>query len=497
MTIPHKSVVGASVSNMKIAVYGFGSMPAAWRHLYEIAKLENVNIKWRMILPTPDWRDVVDGLLAHEDVLDVYRQLPRVSAGDLSCVAGYHGNFVEDVDADKRPNSWLRGRHRLVRGAEYYKLFKKFYHDREVTHLLMPTIELSAAKIAVAAAAELNVRVLALADMRCLTGTFFAIDARETPPPYGVVTDEMRLQAAKFIEEFRYKVRPPRALPLEFSFENDRRLFGLTPSLPKRMLRFIHRLFERPDLFSLDTIRVSFMRNIPVLRKIVRGLRQYRNASQFDFGELNALPEKFIYYPIQYTPEASINTPAPYFIDQERAIDALRYAMPNDFVLVVKEHWACIPVRPVPFMRRIRRLPGISVARYDLPSLELVRRASLTATVTGTAAMEAALLGRPALVLAPYLPAHVVGRVADIGALGAEIKRAIEHPVSDAALVDRVAILMNVRYPFFYGSTGEAGEPLLGANNMRRFLLSVVDHINRCERSGAPRVDAAADLPLP
>ena len=51
-----------------------------------------------------------------------------------------------------------------------------------------------------------------------------------------------------------------------------------------------------------------------------------------------ALPKRFIYYPLQVTPEASINTPAPYYVDQMRAIDALRLAMPPDCALVVKEH---------------------------------------------------------------------------------------------------------------------------------------------------------------
>jgi hypothetical protein len=287
------------------------------------------------------------------------------------------------------------------------------------------------------------------------------------------------VRATRFVEEFRREPLPARALPFEFSSGDDGKLSDLTPSFQKRVFGFIERALERPDLFHMDTIRVTGMRNIPILRKIVRNSRRRRNAAQFDIATLDDLPRKFIYYPLHYSPEASVNSPAPYFLDQLRAIDALRYAMPNDFVVVVKEHPACIPIRPLKFMRQIRRLAGVEVARCDLPSLEIIRRASLTVTVTGTAAIEATLLGRPALVLASYLPAHVVGEVATIGSLRSAMDQIFASTLSDQMLIDRIAKLLSVRYPFICGSTKEAGEPILSVGNMRRFLLGLLIHIER------------------
>jgi hypothetical protein len=470
---------GSLAAGTKIAVYGFGSMPVIWRHLRDIAKAEKIDIDWCMILPTPNWRELVGGILANADILDIYRQLPHRFTNDSLDLAGYPGSLIEDIDADKRPNRWLRGTYRLARAIAYVRLFRAFYRERKVTHLLMPTIESSGAKIAVGTAKELGIRVLALTDMRNLAGTCFASDAYETPASYAAPTDAQRAVAARYIAEFRSNGHPSRAIPVELSAEESRRLSDFTPPLHVRLSDFIRHALERPDLFSLDTLRVAGMRNIPVLRNLVRGVRRRRNAAQFDIGSLGELPRKFIYYPLQYTPEASINTPAPYFLDQLRVLDALRYAMPNDCVLVVKEHWACIPVRPVSYIRRIRRLPGVLVVRYDFPSLDLAKRASLTATVTGTAGMEAALLGRPTIVLAPFLPAHAVGEVTDLSALRAKIGQAIKEPVCDDALVERVAKLMSVRYPFFYGSAAEPGEPLLRIGNMKRFLFGLLDHIER------------------
>jgi hypothetical protein len=470
---------GLRKGNMKIAVYGFGSMPVIWRHLYEIARSEGIDITWCVILTAPNWRHLIYDILAKAEVLDVYRELPRVSASDLSCLGNYQGSFCEDVDADKRPNPWESGPYRIGRGVDYYRLYKSFFLDRKVTHLLMPTVESSAAKIAVAVAVELGILPMVPTDLRNLTGTYFASDPHDRPPTYGVVTDELRTQAKRLIKKFQQQPLPARALPLEFSLSEKTKLQDFTPPLPTRLIGYFQRAIERPDLFHFDSIRVATMWNIPFLRKSVRNTRKRLNAIQFDISSLEELPRKYVYYPLHYSPEASVNSPAPYFLDQIRAIDALRYAMPNDHVLLVKEHPACVPMRPLGVMRQIRRLPGVEVARYDLPSVEIIKRAGLTVTVTGTAALEATLLGHPALTLASYLPAHITGKVVSIGSLRDEIARALNSPMPEQTVIDRIAKLLSVRYPFICGSTKEAGEPILSIGNMRRFLFGLLDHIER------------------
>ena len=210
---------------------------------------------------------------------------------------------------------------------------------------------------------------------------------------------------------------------------------------------------ERPDLFVPDqTPRVGAEQSSRVCGIDGGACRTSRAAREFDIEELDALPKRFIYYPLQVTPEASINTPAPYYVDQLRAIDALRLAMPPDCALVVKEHWAGIGFRSMDFVRQLRRLPGLLVAKYTMNSRDLIRRASLTCAVTGTAAFEAFLLGRPAIALGPGLSHWALGCGDASGSLREEIAARIDRPIPDQAVIERVATLLSVRYPFLFVS---------------------------------------------
>jgi hypothetical protein len=436
-------------------------------------------------------------VLEPADILDVFSALPRKQTnGDPSHLASYQGRFVEDLAALKR--TWRRdrpGNWWFDHGVAVYQLYKQFLASRQATHLFMPTIETPEAKIAVAVARELGLGVIVPTDMRNVGGGYFACDCVETPPPYARATTETRAQAAQFLGEFRNSPAPARRLPEITSDDGDNEIIERhLPPLWKRASRFALAALERPDLFEPVVIRLSLMRNFAWLREPVRRQRARRNAAQCDITDLADLPERFIYYPLHFTPEASINTPAPFYVDQLRAVDALRLAMPNGCILVVKEHPACLPLRPTSFLRKLRRLPGIRVARASMSSLELVRNADLTATVTGTAALEAFLLGRPAMLLGPAIPSWLIGAHPPANDVRAVIASAIDNPPSDEFIIERLAQLLSVRYSFVYGSAHEPGEPVLRRGNMRCVWEALKDHLDREVQAKERMGEAAAAL---
>jgi len=466
----------------KIALFGFGSFPVVYRHLIEIARAERSPVEFCMILTTPNWRNVMREVLPPEEILDVFAELPRAPVGgDLSLLSNYKGSLVEDLAAfkrayRKRSGEWLR-----ARAVDYYRMFTDFLINRRATHLLLSNIESPEAKIVVAAAQELGIGVIAPMDLRSLSGTYFSIDSYETPPAYGDTTPEAHKRAIDFIQAFRRQALPARRLPSDLAVAHDDQtiLQHYLPHLKTRARRFIAAALERPDLFDYEEIRVSLMRNFNLIRKTIRGLRCRRNEQQYDIAHQDMLPRRFIYYPLQYTPEASINVPAPYFVDQLRAIDALRFTMPNDCTLVVKEHPACLDMRPVSFLARLRRLPGIKVARVTIPSIDLIQRAALTATITGTAVLEAFFLGRPAIALGRGLPAWVLGECASLQNLRDDIAAKLDRPIPDEFVTAQIAKLMNVRYPFFFATAHMPNEPMLRVGNLKRFWAALQDHLGR------------------
>ncbi len=153
--------------------------------------------------------------------------------------------------------------------------------------------------------------------------------------------------------------------------------------------------------------------------------------------------------------------------------------MPSDCTLVVKEHPACLAMRPVKFMRHLRSLPGVTVIKVSTPSIEIIKRAALTTTVTGTAAFEAFMLGRPAIAFGPGISAWATGSMATTANLRSEIVSAIASPPSENFVIDQVAKLMSVRLPFFFDTPGLPDEPMLRLHNVQQVLSGLLNHLER------------------
>jgi hypothetical protein len=469
----------------KIALHGFGATPLVFKHLIECAAKDQAPIDWCMILPTPEHRTLVRSVLSSSEILDVYRELPRTPVGsDLGLLAEYPGSLAEDLGADKRrPWGVENGRKRFARGMDYHLLYKQFLTDRGATHFLAPWVEGAEGKIAVATARQLGLSVLIPIDCRSLTGTYFATNAHAGLPAHAAPREDLLPKAADFIERYRKSATPAQSSPTDFApMEGDDELIPHDlPSLPARIMRLLGKLGERPDLFVPDQIRASVLNNLPGVRDGWWGLRTFRAAREFDVGELDGLPKRFIFYPLQVSPEASINTPVPYYVDQLRAIDALRLAMPPDCALVVKEHWSAIRFRSTHFVRRLRELPGLLVAKYTLNSHDLIRRASLTCSVTGSAGFEAFLFGRPALALGAGFSHWALGCNGATGSLRDQIAARIDKPIPDRTVVERIATLLSVRYPFFFITPFSQGEPMLRRGNIRRMYEALLDHLARLD----------------
>ena len=176
-------------------------------------------------------------------------------------------------------------------------------------------------------------------DCRSLTGTFFAADANAALPPHAAPREDLLLKAAAFIERYRKSPTPAQSAPTDFApiDGDDDLISGAPPSLPSRLVGLARKVTERPDLFVPDQNSCFGAEQSSRVARSMVGAEDIPAAREFDIEELDALPKRFIYYPLQVTPEASINTPAPYYVDQSRAIDALRLRCPPDCALVVKD----------------------------------------------------------------------------------------------------------------------------------------------------------------
>jgi len=109
----------------------------------------------------------------------------------------------------------------------------------------------------------------------------------------------------------------------------------------------------------------------------------------------------YLLYALHTQPESSIDVAGSFFADQLALVGQIARATPVTHDLFVKAHPSDIDGKPGSFYRALRRIPGVRLIHPLVDSRELLSRASLVLTVTGTIAYEAGLLGIPAVTFAP------------------------------------------------------------------------------------------------
>lgn len=162
--------------------------------------------------------------------------------------------------------------------------------------------------------------------------------------------------------------------------------------------------------------------------------------------------QDFVFFPLHLDPEASTLVYSPYHTNQLAVIENIAKQLPLSSHLIVKEHPAMIGQRPVAFYQRIEAMPNVTMVYPEIAGDLLVQKASIVATITGTAGWEALLLGKPLVMMGqtPYTAALEEGFVycPDLTQLhDAFVQAKALKPVSDESLLRFIAALLKVGTP--------------------------------------------------
>ena len=116
------------------------------------------------------------------------------------------------------------------------------------------------------------------------------------------------------------------------------------------------------------------------------------------------VPENYVYFPLHYEPERTTNPDGGVYHDQIRAIAHLRAVIPPSINIVVKEHPSVFNPRmsghlgrSPAFYEMIGKIKGVHIVGLANSTPNLILGSRFVASITGTVALEAALLGRPSL----------------------------------------------------------------------------------------------------
>ncbi|MDB4027195.1 hypothetical protein N9505_07390 [Candidatus Thioglobus sp.] len=167
--------------------------------------------------------------------------------------------------------------------------------------------------------------------------------------------------------------------------------------------------------FSLKKIKLNILQGIssPISSSVFRSYQfmymyyirrfylEYSNL--FDKKDLTTV--NYIYVPLHVIPESSTTVLSPYYINETFIIESLSKSVRPDQYILVKEHWSMIGYRPISYYKKIKRLPNVILidpgGQY-LPK-DYIKNSDLVVTISGSAAMEASIMGVNSLVFSDVI----------------------------------------------------------------------------------------------
>lgn len=208
------------------------------------------------------------------------------------------------------------------------------------------------------------------------------------------VNDDDRNKAKKYLEYFREKQPKPS-------------YWHLNNRLPKVKLDWITKTFFHLKLRMKKRHRYD-MTAYPVYELILKRLREVYYTELFQIyrkkifvnPDLNNISSPFILYTLHKQPEASVDVLGSYYSNQIETIKAIARSLPTDVKLFVKEHQNSIGDRSIKYYKEIKKIPGVVLIDPYINSHDLIKRANLVVTISGTIAYESALYKVPSIAFA-------------------------------------------------------------------------------------------------
>ena len=474
---------------MKIAVYAFANT-AYFFHALILEAQRTSEIEWSIILPRGHCRNLFDGLLADDHVFYLYRdfdqQYERTKPPFQFRFPDWADNIFLSLSKDKDGYRHLDKDEQLRRGATIYALYRSFLEATRPDYVLFPDLETVDGFILINLCYELGIEPIYYVGTRNLGRSFFTHSPYEELPRYfGRYTAEDLNLAVEALALFASGQLSPSRMGSALS--GNAIIPVEPPRLVKRMLDNIEVYFRYERLYKgednlLQKIKTNIRPVLYLYRKLRFDLLQVR---YFDICRMDdELPEHFVLFALQYTPESSINGLEPYFIDQMRAIDLIRHSLPSGYSLLVKEHPAIAGERSHAFYHALRHMPGIQLVHPSVPTRSLVERAKLVASITGTIGLECYLAGRPCMLFGRNFFKHLCGSYESYPDFARNLRKLLfefQPPTEDEKRV-ALARIFNVSNNCYLGDP--LAQPMvMSRENIRNYLAAVMRHISRLSES--------------
>ena len=252
---------------------------------------------------------------------------------------------------------------------------------------------------------------LALAVAKHMKIPGYALHFSVIPAGYACFCDRMSPAARVTMREWSSDVLSSLAEESLRQFENREStahayIAPLPLSLPKKILRLPARLrtiyrtilqssknrftkyTENRNRYSVSSA-LQFLRRKDAARKALSA-----------FDTVSTPPdEPFILFGLHMQPESSIDVWAPFFSNQKWVVELLSRSIPPTHTLLVKIHKSDVANYSQADLKQMSAFPGVQFVVPSADTRSLIERADLLIAIQGTMGLEAALLGKPVIML--------------------------------------------------------------------------------------------------
>ncbi len=279
----------------------------------------------------------------------------------------------------------------------------------------------------------------------------------------GLVDSANRKKARQFIIDFEKKFQVP--IPIETPVSKENILKKIRHEL--RPLRLIYEWYTKNSARAnyIKTIGPSIDYRPPkiILRDHFCRKKYLRFANNFPYYPFDNVG-KFVFFPLQVTPEMSADLICPIFNNQIEIARQLAMSLPDDYTLVVKEHPAMVGLRTPTYLEKVARTANVKLIDYRISSEKVLKRADLLIANYSTTLFEAALCRKPSIMLGDSGIFKLLPNVikhSDMGTMTLAIKNALSLDTSsleyERRLENYIAAVYDIGFDFKYQKAWERG----------------------------------------
>ena len=304
-------------------------------------------------------------------------------------------NFAEVLYTDKSHYKRKSSRYQKKIVLTMAVIVQEWFDKIKPDYIFFPIIESIDAMLTYRLAQSNGIKTICYAHGRHINVSFFSELHTEVLPSYykllPLINDNIK-KAESFVKEFKRHPSQLNYFSKVDDFEGESYEDIEKATAFERLLSNIYLKLTTEKHNQTLSLWVKFQ---VYIEKILIPVQKiiYLFIEKFYIQPDKKLPKSYDYFPLHFAPESSINTPAPFYIDQLRVIDKILLERKGTPPLVIKEHPAMFSKRPISFYRKVKKIPFVQFAKQGSSSIQLLKSANTVYSVTGTVCLEAFLLG--------------------------------------------------------------------------------------------------------